>query len=178
MINTRALYQLALANWRKLLRDIKMIIYVFIPPLLTMLVLPVGAALMKEEGLITIVVPADASQQTHDLAAELQSSRRLTFEVIDDAEGQRRKENGEFEVLVFLPSTLDADSVVIETPPDSIVKVYAIKSALDRAARPPLLALQCWAFGCAAPSAIWWAERCPLRRHPSHWGRRSLRLAP
>lgn len=141
MINTQAFYELALANWRELTRDFKMIIYLFVPPLLVMLVFPLIAAL-REESLITLVVPADAAQTVHDLAAELQRNRVLTFEVVDDSEGQRRKETSEFEALVFLPADPDIGSVVIETPPGSTVGVYAIKSALERAAGevgvPPL----------------------------------------
>lgn len=135
MMNTRAFYQLALANWRELIRDFKMIILVFVPPLLLMLMFPLIAAMTKEESLITLVVPADAAQTIHDMAGALQSSRDLHFEVVDDSEGQRRKEGGEFEALVFLPASADAGSVVIETPADSTVSVYVIKPALERAAR-------------------------------------------
>jgi len=135
MINTRAFYQLALTNWRELTRDFKMIINLFVPPLLVMLVFPLIAAVTKEESRITLVVPTGADQTLYNLAAELKSSRNLTIEVVDDGEGQRRKESGTFEALVSLPAAPDAGSVVIETPEGSTVKVYAIKSELERAAR-------------------------------------------
>ena len=135
MINTKALYQLALANWRELTRDYRMILFVFIPPLLTLLVFPLIASMTDEESLITLVLPGDASPAIQDVAAELQANRDLAFEVVDSAEGRRRKENGAFRALVFLPPDAGAGAVVIETPPDSSVKVYAIKSALERAAR-------------------------------------------
>lgn len=136
MFNAQAFCQLALANWRELLRDFKMIIYIFVPPLLLMLVFPFIAFLMNEEdGLITLVLPADATQAVHALAAELQGRQNVTFELVDEGEGMRRKVSGEFEALVFLPSTIDDGSVVIETPAGSDVRVRAIKLALEEAAR-------------------------------------------
>lgn len=97
MINARAFHQLALANWRELTRDYKVIIYLFVPPLLTLLVFPLIATMTREEARITLVLPADAAQSVRAVAAQLQASRDLTFEVVGGPEGRRRQESGAFE---------------------------------------------------------------------------------
>lgn len=135
MINAQAFCQLALANWRELTRNVPLMAALFLPPLLILLSFPLLLFMSGEDSLITLVVPRDATPAVYALAAELQRAPDLRFDVVDTLEGRRRKENGAFEALVFLPPSVDTGSVVIETAATGSVQVYAIKTALEEAVR-------------------------------------------
>lgn len=131
----RGFSRLALANWRELTRDPKMIIYIFIPPLLVLAIFPLIGMVTNEKSVITVVLPSDAEPRVVSTVQMLQQVPNMSFQLVDEQKAQGLKESGKYEALVVMPKSLEYGTISIDTPDSSDVKVYAIKAALDEATR-------------------------------------------
>lgn len=130
----RGFGQLAWANWRELIRNWQMIVYMFIPPLLMMAMFPL-MTFLTEDGVVTLVVPMQAEPAVLQTVETLQQMPQIDVEVATPAQGGEMLASGEYRALVFMPESLDYGTIRIETPADSDVMVVAVQSALEKATR-------------------------------------------
>jgi ABC-2 type transport system permease protein len=131
----RSFQQLAIANLWELIRDPKMIIYVFFPPLLVMLVFPLITAVKTEKTPIAVLVPPRAESAIHLLVEELKSSSSMKFDVVDSDQSDQAKTVEKYEAVIYLPTSLENGQIRIKTAEQSTVKVYAVQAVIEQATR-------------------------------------------
>lgn len=135
------LSQLALANWRELVRDPKTFLFSMLPSVLlvsVLLLIPLG---LNEKTPIPVVVSVQ-SEATQRIMEVLITERGLNFEMVDVAQARERLAAGKARALVVLPQPLAGGTVLVQAPEGSDVPVNAIANALCRAAKQAGVALQ------------------------------------
>lgn len=133
----RVFKALVIANWRELIRDIKVVLLLLVPPALVMGVFfIIVQAFTSTRATAAVAVPPNAAPEVRQVIAEAKSLSRIEMEEIGPAEiAEIQKGSRTYDAIIVMPAQLENGAIAVTVLGAGSAEPYAIKVTFEKAVR-------------------------------------------